>query len=94
MDATTLIAVAGPPGSGKTTWIRQLLANDDRPMFYCCPGMGKESVDLARIAYSHPSVQVFPEEQTPQVLASSLSYRIAAGQALGLGKVVGSGRQK
>jgi len=70
MDATTLIAVAGPPGRGKTAWIRQLLANEDRPLFYCCPGMGREAVDAARIAYEFPAVQIFAEEKTPQVLAT------------------------
>ncbi|MGD1901220.1 MAG: GTP-binding protein [Geitlerinemataceae cyanobacterium] len=70
MNPTTIIAVAGPPGSGKTTWIRQFLASKNLTAFYCCPGMGEESVDLARIGYCYPSVQVFPEEKTPEVLSN------------------------
>lgn len=36
MSSITSIAIAGSPGSGKTTWIRQFLSNQDRPLFYCC----------------------------------------------------------
>lgn len=69
MDSITSIAIAGPPGSGKTTWISQLLSNQQRPLFYGCPGMGADSVDRARIAYCFPWVQLLPEGQIPQVLA-------------------------
>ncbi len=69
MDSITSIAIAGPPGSGKTTWISQLLSNQQRPLFYCCPGMGADSVDRARIAYCFPWVQLLPEGRILQVLA-------------------------
>jgi hypothetical protein len=69
MDSIALIAVAGPPGSGKTTWLSQFLQDQHRPLFYCCPGMGACSVDQARIAYRFPWVYVIPESQAPQVLA-------------------------
>ncbi len=69
MDSITLTAIAGPSGSGKTTWMSQFLSNRDRPLFYCCPGMGAASVDLARIAYCFPWVHLLPEEQTPQIFA-------------------------
>ena len=70
MDSMTLIAIAGPPGSGKTTWMSQFLSDQSRPLFYCCPGMGAGSVDLARIAYRFPGVHLLPEHQTPQVFAN------------------------
>ncbi|MGB0562106.1 MAG: GTP-binding protein [Spirulinaceae cyanobacterium] len=66
MDAMTLVAIAGPPGSGKTTWLSQFLSDQQRPLFYCCPGMGAASVDLARIAYRFPWVQLLSDEQIPQ----------------------------
>jgi hypothetical protein len=69
MGSVALIAVAGPPGSGKTTWMSQFLQDQDRSLFYCCPGMGACSVDQARIAYRFPWVHLFSENQTRQVLA-------------------------
>ena len=60
----TLIAVSGPAGSGKTTWISQFFqAAPDSPQFYLSPGLGDISVDLARIGYRFPLVQVVPENQ-------------------------------
>ena len=70
MDSMTLIAIAGPPGSGKTTWMSQFLSDQPRPLFYCCPGMGGGSVDRARIAYRFPWVHLLGEHQTPQVFAN------------------------
>jgi len=65
----TLIAIAGPPGSGKTTWMSQFLSDQQRPLFYCCPGMGADSVDRARIAYRFPWVHLLREHQIPQIFA-------------------------
>jgi hypothetical protein len=70
INAMTLIAVAGPPGSGKTTWLSQFLEDQNRPLFYCCPGMGAGSVDQARIAYRFPWVSVIPESQAQQVFCN------------------------
>ncbi len=67
-NSIELIAVAGPPGSGKTTWIGQFLQDQDRPLFYCCPGMGDGSVDLVRIAHHFPWVHLIPESQAPTIL--------------------------
>ncbi|MEM8640722.1 MAG: GTP-binding protein [Cyanobacteria bacterium P01_G01_bin.54] len=66
MDAMTLIAIAGPPGSGKTTWLSQFLSDQQCPLFYCAPGLGEASVDQARIAYRFPWVQLISEQQLPQ----------------------------
>ncbi len=70
MDAITLIAVAGPSGSGKTTWMSQFLKDQSRPLFYFCPGLGRYSVDLARISYRFPWVYLVPERNAQQVFAS------------------------
>lgn len=66
----TLIAVAGPPGSGKTTWISQFLKDQNRPLFYLCPGLGNGSVDVARIHARFPWVYPIPESQAQQVLVA------------------------
>lgn len=63
-----LIAVAGPPGAGKTTWISQFLKNRDRPLYYLCPG-GAQGIDTPYLGYRFPWVQVIPEGKMPAVLA-------------------------
>lgn len=60
-----LIAVAGPSGSGKTTWIRQFFQDPNRLCIYLAPGVSETSVDLARIGYQFPWVQVISDHQTP-----------------------------
>lgn len=69
MTALSLITVAGPCGSGKTTWISQHLHDQTRPLFYFSPGLGNISVDLARIGYCFPWVQVIPENQAQAMFA-------------------------
>lgn len=69
MCLLSLIAVAGPPGSGKTTWISQFLKDQSRPLFYLCPGFSIAAIDLAQIAYRFPGVYPIPESQGQQVLA-------------------------
>ena len=69
MTDLSLITVAGPCGSGKTTWISQHLDDQTRPLFYLSPGLGNISVDLARIGYRFPWVQVIPENQAQSMLA-------------------------
>ncbi|MGF1520471.1 MAG: GTP-binding protein [Nodosilinea sp.] len=64
-----LIAISGPSGSGKTTWISQFLKDQSTPQFYVCPGLGEISVDLARIGYRFPWVQVVAEGELKAVLA-------------------------
>ncbi|PSB51837.1 GTPase, G3E family protein, partial [filamentous cyanobacterium Phorm 6] len=50
MSHPTITAVAGPPGSGKTTWIRQQLAAETLPVLYLCPGTGNVPIDQTCIA--------------------------------------------
>lgn len=68
MTSTSLIAVSGPSGSGKTTWISQFLSDRSRPTFYLYPGLGNISVDLARIGYRFPWVQVICENEVQHAL--------------------------
>lgn len=61
----TVIAVAGPSGSGKTTWISQAIKEHGHNCIYWCPGCGEMPVDLVRIGYCYPRVQVLSESQIP-----------------------------
>ncbi|WP_298612363.1 GTP-binding protein [uncultured Thermosynechococcus sp.] len=64
-----MTVVAGPPGIGKTTWIRQFLKpTTDAPLFYLCPAAGTEAVDRLRIGYSFPHVSVLEEAEVPALL--------------------------
>jgi len=69
MPTPSFIAVAGPSGGGKTAWISQRFQDQTRPQFYLYPGLGNISVDLARIGYRFPQVQVIQEDQIQQALS-------------------------
>ncbi len=60
--------VAGPPGSGKTTWITRLLAASEQPLFYCCPAAGTEAVDRLRVGYRFPAVSVIDDTEAASIL--------------------------
>lgn len=70
MSLPSLTFVAGPSGSGKTTWIAQQLKNSSHLTFYFSPGLGPISVDLARINYTCPSVQIIAGDQDESWLAN------------------------
>ncbi|WP_223342796.1 hypothetical protein [Synechocystis sp. PCC 7339] len=70
MRSPSLIAVAGPPGVGKTTWITEQLQNIACPTFYFSPGLGPISVDLARINYTFPAVQIITGDRGESWLAN------------------------
>lgn len=70
MSSPSVIAVAGPCGSGKTTWIKQFLKDETAPFFYFYPGLDRSPVDLIRIGYCFPWVQVIADQQATQVLSS------------------------
>ncbi|UJB71656.1 GTP-binding protein [Acaryochloris sp. 'Moss Beach'] len=70
MSSPAVIAVAGPCGSGKTTWINQSLKDATAPLSYFYSGLGRNPVDLMRIGYCFPSVQVMSDLPAPQVFSS------------------------
>ncbi|ABW28054.1 CobW family GTP-binding protein [Acaryochloris marina] len=70
MNSPSVIAVAGPCGSGKTTWINQFLKIETAPFFYFYPDLDRSSVDLIRIGYSFPRTQVMSDLQAPQMFSS------------------------
>ncbi|MEL6248912.1 MAG: GTP-binding protein [Cyanobacteria bacterium J06648_16] len=63
-----ITVVAGPPGSGKTTWISQFLSGADAQLGYLYPGAGAEAVDRLRIGYRFPQVSVIEEAEAPALL--------------------------
>jgi hypothetical protein len=70
MRSPSLIAVAGPSGGGKTTWIAQQIKNSTQPTVYVSPGLGPISVDLARINYTFPAVQIIAGDRDASWLAN------------------------
>jgi hypothetical protein len=70
MPNSKFIAVAGPSGSGKTEWISQYLKESNPSSFYLAPGINQPSIDLMRIGYSFPWVQVIPDSQIPAFFAA------------------------
>lgn len=70
MTHPIFIAVAGPPGSGKTTWINQFLTQPTQPVFYLCPGLGHPAIDLVHMGDRLPWVQLVPEGEAQQRLAA------------------------
>lgn len=63
-----LIAVAGLPGVGKTTWIRQQMAQADRPGLYFSPGSGNVAIDAAYIAAAFPEWAIEFEGNSDRLL--------------------------
>ena len=63
-----ITVVAGPPGSGKTTWIRQRLGAAEARPGYLYLGAGAEAVDRLRIGYQFPQVSVIAEAEAPALL--------------------------
>lgn len=70
MPNPSIVAVAGPSGSGKTTWIRHQFQDQCCPLYYLCLGLGEVPVDVARVGYTYPWVQVVPEQQIPLLLTT------------------------
>jgi hypothetical protein len=63
-----LIAVTGLPGVGKTTWIRQQMAQADRPGLYFSPGCGNVAIDSAYLAATFPEWTIESEGNSDRLL--------------------------
>ena len=61
MSQPTITAVAGPPGSGKTTWIRQQLAAETAPILYFSPRTGNVPIDQTCIAAEFPQIKTLTD---------------------------------
>ncbi|MEL7083427.1 MAG: GTP-binding protein [Cyanobacteria bacterium P01_A01_bin.3] len=68
MTHASIVAVAGPSGVGKTTWIAQCLSEASQPAIYVPAGRGDISVELAYIGYRFPRVRVVDEKQLSHLL--------------------------
>lgn len=62
-----IVAVAGPPGVGKTNWIRQQLAAAGSQLQYFSPG-NTIAIDSTCIAAEFPTVQTLSEGEDYQLL--------------------------
>ncbi|NJM64786.1 MAG: GTP-binding protein [Leptolyngbyaceae cyanobacterium CRU_2_3] len=59
-----IIAVAGPLGAGKTTWICQnFMLQAPESMLYFCPGTDSVPIDSTYMAAEYPGVQILAEGQ-------------------------------
>ena len=69
MTQSSIVAVAGPSGAGKTAWIVQCLQEASQPAIYVPAERGDISVELAYIGYRFPRVRVVDEKKLPHLLA-------------------------
>jgi G3E family GTPase len=69
-----ITVVAGPCGTGKTTWILQELAQASTPAVYVTPGVGSVPIDATRVATRFPLVEIFHRQPEAELL-----QRLAAG---------------
>ncbi|MCC3404316.1 MAG: GTP-binding protein [Microcoleus sp. PH2017_10_PVI_O_A] len=82
MSQPTITAVAGPPGSGKTTWIRQQLAAETAPVLYFSPGSGNVPIDQTCIAAGFPQIKTLTDGEE-SLLAKHLANGVSAYIELG-----------
>jgi G3E family GTPase len=72
MPVSQIVAVAGAPGSGKTTWIKQQIAQGNAqglvPAVFFCPGAGTVPIDLTCMATEFPHIQILLEGQELQLI--------------------------
>ncbi|MBW4698255.1 MAG: GTP-binding protein [Aphanocapsa lilacina HA4352-LM1] len=54
MNSNSIVAVTGPPGVGKTTWIRQQLSRYEKGGIYCSPGTESVPIDWTRLVADFP----------------------------------------
>ncbi|MDV2994804.1 MAG: hypothetical protein N4J56_004458 [Chroococcidiopsis sp. SAG 2025] len=71
-----IIAVAGLPGAGKTTWIRQQLAIANQPVQYFSPGSDPVPIDMTCIAAEFPAVKILKEGEENRLLDLSVAESI------------------
>ncbi|MEA5496196.1 GTP-binding protein [Limnoraphis robusta Tam1] len=58
-----IIAVTGPPGAGKTHWIREQISQTQQQVRYFNPGEGSVVIDGTCIASDFPEVEILTEGQ-------------------------------
>jgi len=61
MRSLPLTLVSGPPGAGKTTWIRQQIELANEPSVYLNLGAGSAPIDATYLAAEMPELVALPE---------------------------------
>ncbi|MBD2314541.1 GTP-binding protein [Desertifilum sp. FACHB-1129] len=67
-----MIVVAGPPGSGKTTWISEFIAQAPREVLYLAPGTEGVPLDAAYLSCQSDRIQV-AMDRDPQEISAQLA---------------------
>lgn len=70
MSSPIITVVAGPAGSGKTTWICQQIqkTTSNENVIYFSPGTGKVPIDQTRLGAEFPEIKVFSDGQEVEFL--------------------------
>ena len=69
MTCLVITVVAGPPGVGKTTWIRQQMAQSHKQGLYFSPATDSVPIDQTRLAIEVPKVKILVDSHQFQLLA-------------------------
>lgn len=69
MTRSIITVVAGPPGVGKTTWIRQQIAQSPKLGLYFSPATNSIPIDQTRLAIEVPEVKILFDSHQFQLLA-------------------------
>ncbi|PSB26527.1 GTP-binding protein [Chlorogloea sp. CCALA 695] len=69
MTRSVITVVAGPPGVGKTTWIRQQMAQSHKQGLYFSPATDSVPIDQTRLAIEVPEVEILVDSHQFQLLA-------------------------
>jgi hypothetical protein len=67
MNKSSIVAVAGAAGVGKTTWITQQLSQSGSSLGYFCPKTEATPIDSAHLTTEFPQLVVFTDEQIGQL---------------------------
>ncbi len=68
-----IIAVASPPGAGKTHWIRQQLAQADRPVGYFSPKTDSVPIDATYLQSEYPQLKLYQKGEEAE-LNKTITY--------------------